>query len=103
MAPQFTVTNLRRTRTLFEWMARATSSLPVPLSPVTSTLLSLDAAWRMTRKVSRISGLLPMMFWNEYRVSIWVRSATFSRSSLRFSSARLIGIRTSSGVKGLGM
>jgi len=43
-------------RTLLEWIARATSSLPVPLSPVMSTLLSLDAAWRMIRNTSRISG-----------------------------------------------
>jgi len=61
MAPQFTVTNFFRARTLLEWMARATSSLPVPLSPVTRTLDSLEAAWRMMRNISRISGLLPMM------------------------------------------
>ena len=38
MAPQFTATNgplaARRSRA---WIARATSSLPVPLSPATST------------------------------------------------------------------
>ena len=34
MAPQLTATNGRSARRLLQWIARATSSLPVPLSPV---------------------------------------------------------------------
>jgi len=54
-------------RTLLLWMACETSSFPLPLSPVSSTLLSLEAAWRITLKSSWISGLLPIMLWKEYR------------------------------------
>ena len=36
-APQLTGTNARAERGPWRWMARATSSLPVPVSPVTST------------------------------------------------------------------
>ena len=40
----FTFTNGRAARRLLRWMASATSSLPVPLSPVTSTVRSFP--WR---------------------------------------------------------
>ena len=39
-------------------MARAMSSLPVPLSPVMSTLLSLTAAFLIRPKTSCIGGLV---------------------------------------------
>ena len=38
MAPQFTATKGMAERGESSWMARATSSLPVPDSPVTSTV-----------------------------------------------------------------
>ncbi len=31
----------------FEWIALATSSLPVPLSPLISTVMSVGAIWSM--------------------------------------------------------
>ena len=40
MAPQLTATNGRAARGLARWMARASSSLPEPLSPRSSTLAS---------------------------------------------------------------
>ena len=43
------------------WMARATSSLPVPVSPVSSTVL-FDSATSSARAItSRIARLRPMM------------------------------------------
>jgi hypothetical protein len=38
MAAQFTATKARLARGLASWMCRAMSSLPVPLSPVMSTV-----------------------------------------------------------------
>ncbi len=42
-------------------MARATSSLPVPLSPVMRMVERLGAAWMTRSKTCFIGGLLPMM------------------------------------------
>src|SRR5471030_997803 len=42
-APQLTATNGRLRRALRLWMCRATNSLPVPVSPMISTLASLGA------------------------------------------------------------
>ena len=44
IAAQFTPTNGRDLRSDLRWIARATSSLPVPVSPITSTVESLGAA-----------------------------------------------------------
>ena len=46
-APQWIGTNARSARTDCSWMARATSSLPVPLSPRTSTVESVGATRSM--------------------------------------------------------
>ena len=43
-APQLTGTKAREAREPCRWMARATSSLPVPVSPVTSTGASEEQA-----------------------------------------------------------
>src|SRR3984957_5859429 len=43
MAAQFIFTNVRSLRRLRSWMARAISSLPVPVSPSSSTVESLGA------------------------------------------------------------
>ena len=48
----------------FWFSERATSSLPVPLSPAISIVVRLGAAWMIRSKTWRISGLLPMMFAN---------------------------------------
>ena len=41
------------------WMARATSSLPVPLSPWMSTVVSLGATVRMLSSTRCMGGLWP--------------------------------------------
>ena len=48
MAPQLIGTKGLRERTLLKWMARATISLPVPVSPKMSTLI-LVSLRRLTR------------------------------------------------------
>ena len=61
IAAQFTRTNGRSPRRLATWIARATSSLPVPDSPVTSTVASVGAI-RITRSsTSRIAVERPTM------------------------------------------
>ena len=62
IAPQFTDTNGLSRRCPLKWMARATSSLPVPVSPVIMAVAGLSAIFRMVSKTSTICGLLPMMF-----------------------------------------
>jgi hypothetical protein len=42
-------------------MAAATSSLPVPLSPVMSTVVSVGATFRITSKIARMLGWRPTM------------------------------------------
>ena len=59
MAPQSTTTNGLFARALASWMACATSSLPVPVSPVTSTVRSVGAAFFSRSKTPRIDGALP--------------------------------------------
>ncbi len=72
------------------WIARATSSLPVPLSPVTSTVASARAIRSTARKISRIAVLRPTI-----RPSCW-RSSTSSRrrSTSRSRSCFSIRLRT---------
>ena len=47
-------------RGLAAWMARATSSLPVPLSPKISTVVSVAATISISSSTRRIAGLLPI-------------------------------------------
>ena len=44
----------------WKWSVRATTSLPVPLSPVMRTELRTCAILRISAKISRIAGLLPI-------------------------------------------
>ena len=44
-AAQLTATNGLPARGLLSWMARATSSLPVPLSPTMSIVAVVGATW----------------------------------------------------------
>ena len=59
--PQFTVTNILSARLLLKWIARAINSLPVPLSPVTRTVLSVSATLDTISSTPRSAALLPMM------------------------------------------
>jgi len=86
------------------WMARATSSLPVPLSPVMRIVDRLGAAWAMSSKTCVILGLRPMMPEN-----LWCRRAAsplswvFSSRSRRCSIALRRTTSTSSFLNGLVM
>ncbi len=59
IAPQLTATKGRLRRGLASWIARATTSLPVPDSPRTSTLDSCAATCEIRRQTSRIERELP--------------------------------------------
>ncbi len=89
IAAQLTATNgpwLRRPRA---WSARATTSLPVPLSPVTRTVAS-DAATRARRSsTSCIAGLLPMSSPQGAAASTACRSRATSSRSTRCRIARV--------------
>ena len=61
MAAQFTSTNGAPARGLFAWSHRATSSLPVPFSPVISTRASHGATLSMSCRTCSILGEKPMI------------------------------------------
>ena len=59
MAAQLTSTNLPIFRLPEKWRARATSSLPVPLSPVTTTEASAFFSRAIMLRTCRMAALLP--------------------------------------------
>ena len=59
-AAQLSGTNGLFLRGLLMWMALATSSLPVPLSPVISTVAYVGAIWRSLATTACMAGELPM-------------------------------------------
>jgi hypothetical protein len=63
-------------------MARATSSLPQPDSPVMRTVRSPSAASRISSKAARMASLRPMMLSKLYRSLTTARSL---RISLKWS------------------
>ena len=84
-------------------MALATSSLPVPLSPVMSTVASVGAMRTMRPSTSRTACERPMMFSNLYRsLNSLARKAT-SPASRRLSSAFCTFTSSSCSVKGFWM
>ena len=93
-APQWIGTNGRSARAERSWMARATSSLPVPLSPSTSTDESVGATRSTTRSTSCMRALLVRMPLKGAAPGAWARSAWLSRRSWPFSAA--LRTRTSS-------
>jgi len=80
-------TNGRWARAERSWMARATSSLPVPLSPSTSTAESVGATRSTTRITSCMRGLLVRMPAKGAAPGACARRAWLSRSSWPFSAA----------------
>ncbi len=102
-APQLIDTNGRWARRDCRWMLRATSSLPVPLSPCTSTGLSLTATRVMMASTSRISGLCPTTTGSPSRRFTTSLSAEFSRRSAFFSAALATTSRSSAFLHGLAM
>ena len=86
-AAQFSATNGLFLRGLFWWIAWATSSLPVPVSPWISTL-ALVGAIRLSRSItSRICGLSPMTPSKPNFSSSRRFSSTFARRSRALSAA----------------
>ena len=59
MAAQFTLMRGMARWALRSWMARATSSLPVPVSPVMSTVLRVRATRSMVEMTSSMARLVP--------------------------------------------
>ena len=82
---------------------RAASSLPVPDSPVTSTVLVVCAIVSISSNTASIDSLRPMMLENWWRSPRARLSSTFSRRSRRRSSAPSTTIFSSSTLNGLWM
>ena len=74
-------------------MARATSSLPVPLSPVISTVAGVGAARSMVSRSRRIAAASPISSsgsWRRTRFSLarrWLSTALRSDTSTRSRSS----------------
>ncbi len=82
-------------------MARATSSLPVPVSPEMSTDEAASAIWAMSARSCRIGRLFPSS-WRDGRFERSVRrSSAFSRAMARSRQARSASDRSVSSAKGL--
>ena len=98
---QFMITSRCRRRRLLLWIARATSSLPVPDSPVMSTVLLVLAIDSIMRNSASIGSLRPMMFVNACVVlRARLRSTFSSRSRLDSRCCRIFS-RSSSMLNGL--
>jgi hypothetical protein len=72
-AAQLTLISGLSRRRLFEWTARAISSLPVPVSPQTSTVASVGATRPTLSKTASRAGLRPMIsskLWTDL-ISSW--------------------------------
>ena len=100
MAPQFTATKGMAARGESSWMARATSSLPVPDSPVRSTVVLVGATLRTWRRTSCSAGDDPTKFSSRKPSASSERSRRFSRERRSRSSALRRTSTTSSGLKG---
>ena len=78
MAAQLTLTNARAARADRLWIARATSSLPVPVSPVISTVESVRATLATRASTGCSAGDVPTISSNIDVRSTSSRSARFS-------------------------
>ena len=101
MAPQLTAT--KGPSLLFEWrwIARATSSLPVPDSPWTRTVVSRGATLEMRWKMSAIAPEVPTMFSGRKRSSSCPSSRSTRASRRASSRARSATSRSSALSNGL--
>ena len=82
------------------WMVRASTSLPVPLSPSMSTGTSDGAMRSAMETISFIAWLLPTIPWMEKVPESCALSVRFSRRSAPCSAARCTITSSSSGSKG---
>ena len=95
MAAQFTLTNARDARCERLWIARATSSFPVPVSPVMSTVESVGATCATLVSTARSAGEVPTISSNIDDLSTSSRSARFSsriRCSARLRSSMSVPV-----------
>ena len=88
IAPQFTATNGFSLRGERLWIARATISLPVPLSPLMTTLAFEGATFFTSSKTRCIAGPEPIMSVPGARAARRRRSSCTSRIVSFFSRAR---------------
>ena len=72
-AAQLTLTRGPCRRGLRSWIAWARSSLPVPVSPRSSTALVVGATWATFARTSRMAGLWPTIASNPFSRRISVR------------------------------
>ena len=100
-APQLMATNGLVRRVEFPWTARATSSFPVPDSPVTSTVLFVGATRRIRSFSSWMTVLSPMICSKSPACTCAVLSAVFSSLSCRCSTASRTFALSSSTANGL--
>jgi hypothetical protein len=110
MAAQEMVTKGPAARRLPAWRARATSSLPVPDSPSTSTVASVAATLRTCSRTRRIGSESPTMpegsrsrAWSASMASARPRSVRAPRRSRAISAAFSTRARSTSGGKGFSM
>ena len=89
MAPQLTGMNGAVARPLRWWTARATSSLPTPLSPVMSTVVRAAATFSITENTDCMAGLRPTICSNRPRSASRSRNSSLSCASWRFDKAAL--------------
>ena len=88
MAAQLTLTKVRSRRRLRLWMARAMSSLPVPLSPLMKTVESVGATVSTSRSTRLRAALSPTISSKSY--SVRISSSRYSLSLFSFSLSSAI-------------
>ncbi len=98
MAEQFTPTNDFSARPERAWMDRATSSLPVPVSPVMRTVARLGATRLIRSRTRSIAALRPTISGAALTSFTCRRSRATSRRSSASSWARR-SVRSSSSVR----
>src|SRR5262249_53871187 len=81
MAAQFSLTKGRPQRVLIVWIARAISSLPVPVSPKTRTVESVGATRSTSASTDSRAGLLPIICSNLRALSASAFGATLLKQS----------------------
>ncbi|KFF34154.1 hypothetical protein G039_0319170 [Pseudomonas aeruginosa VRFPA01] len=91
-------------RGLARWQARASSSLPVPVSPRISTLAEVSPTLAISSRSAWIAGERPMIRCARSCLPAnWRRNALTSRASPRCSRARRATSTRRSGEKGFSM
>ena len=96
IAEQFSGTKSFSLRGDRSWIARAASSLPVPVSPVISTVLRVGPTWRSSSNTGCIAGAAPISWPKPLSWAACSRRKRFSRREREWSSARRTTISSAS-------